>query len=417
MTLLETYTATIEFDAYSDIREALFNPDLSRSFDKRGFDEGNVREGVVSISHGPVQRARRRIENTQFRPERLREYERVLFPQVLNRLLNTLLDQESVDLFPVGELLSVVLAARRAGIDYDPDSLDELRRLIRYVDAFSQGSAILDSKNPDAVRALVREALAGFERDFVRRSLDRRKHAVHLYRRGELPFEELPHDILTVLLINFDDPALGLNDGRLVREVATYVQGGTHTSSQTLLNALDLLFPYAEHDPSVFERIVTDTAFAQRCVHEALRLRPTTPRMKRRAEAETVVAGRSIPKDAQVILDVARANQDASLFGDDAGDFNPDRIVAIDVPRWGLSFGAGPHQCPGRLVAGGLPAMSDSAPDDEHLFGLVALMLQEIVKRGVLRDPDHAPLPDTRTERFTRWAEYRVRFASRATAA
>jgi hypothetical protein len=205
-----------------------------------------------------------------------------------------------------------------------------------------------------------------------------------------------------------------MNHDRLVREIATYVQGGTHTSSQTLLNALDLLFPLAQRDPSVFKRIAADTCFAQACIHETLRLRPTTPRMKRRAEANTVVAGISIPKDALVVLDVGTANRDRLLFGDDADDFNADRRVADGVPRWGLSFGAGPHQCPGRLVAGGLPLPADTLPTGDHLFGLVALMLQEIVRRGVQRDPDYRPVPDTRTERFTRWAEYRVRFPAPA---
>src|SRR5436309_14083432 len=76
MTLLDKPAAVIEFQTYEEVRAALFNSDLSRSFDKRSFAEGNIRDGVVSISHGATHRARRRLENTQFRPDRLREYER-----------------------------------------------------------------------------------------------------------------------------------------------------------------------------------------------------------------------------------------------------------------------------------------------------------------------------------------------------
>jgi cytochrome P450 len=115
MTLLERYSATVRFDGYEAIRQALFDPNLSRSFDKRSYAEGNIRDGVVSVSHGPMQRARRRVENTQFRPDRLRLYERELFPKVLADLLDVLIDDTQVDVFAVGELLSVVLAARRAG--------------------------------------------------------------------------------------------------------------------------------------------------------------------------------------------------------------------------------------------------------------------------------------------------------------
>ena len=115
--LLTKYTATITFDAFDDIRAALFDSNLSRTFDRRSYDEGNIRAGIVSISHGALHRARRRVENTQFRADVLRLYERELFPRVMDKLLDVLIDGEQVDLFPIGELLSVVLAARRAGVD------------------------------------------------------------------------------------------------------------------------------------------------------------------------------------------------------------------------------------------------------------------------------------------------------------
>ena len=409
--MLRTFTETVVLDRYQDIRAALFNSELSRTFDRRSYEEGNVRDGVVSISHGATHRNRRRVENTQFRSDRLRQYERDLFPEVLARLSDRLTRDGAADLFPMGELLSVVLAARRAGIDCDDDSLDELRTLVGYVDAFSQGSAILDARDPDAVRSLVRNALDDFAERFVRPSRARREETVARYRAGEIGEDELGHDILTVLLLHADDPKLELSqDGRLVREVATYLQGGTHTSSQTLINTLDLLFPAAAADPTLLQRVLDDQLFAQRCVHETLRLRPTTPKIKRRAESDTEVAGRPIKADSLVVLDAATGNRDQGLFGADADSFNPDRAIADGVARWVLSFGAGPHQCPGRSVAGGFPVPDDFDVDGDHVFGLVALMVQEMLRRGVRPDPDRVPLRDERTERYTRWMEYPVVF-------
>ena len=410
--LLTTYTATVTFDRYDDIRDALFDTNLSRSFDKRSYDAGNIRDGVVSITHGAVHRARRRIENTQFRPDVLRLYERNLFPQVMNDLLDVLIEREQVDLYEIGELVSVVLASRRAGIEYDSSSIDELRQLVHAVDVFSQGSAILDAKDPDTVRDLVRATYASFERDFVRPAWERRQALIDLVERGEASAEDLPHDILTVLLLHRRDPQLELgDDGRVVREVATYLQGGTHTSGQTLVNAIDLIFNASEAPiDATLDRLADDLGFAQRAVHETLRLRPTTPKIKRRAEADTAVAGRPIPKDALVVLDAATANRDPRYFGESAERFDPDRVVVEGVPRWGLSFGAGAHQCPGRSVAGGFPAPDEPNADDEHIFGLVALMLQEVARRGVRPDPGHPPERDLRTERFTRWRHYPVRF-------
>lgn len=415
--LLTVHPATIVFDRYEDIRAALLDPDLSRTFDKRSYEDGNIRAGIVSIAHGGVHRARRRIENTQFRAEVLRLYERELFPRVMSEVLDVLIDADQVDLFPIGELLSVVLAARRAGVDHDPGSLEQLRTLVRYVDAFSQGSAILDAKDPDAVRALVRAAYAEFERNFVRPSWARRAELIARVTRGELPEDNVPQDILTVLLLHRDDPSLELaDDGRVVREVATYLQGGTHTSAQTLINALDLIFAMGERHVAVLERIAGDTLLAQRVIQETLRLRPTTPKMKRRAEAGTEVAGTRIPKDALVILDVVTANRDPKLFGERPGEFDPDRRVDPSVARWGLSFGGGPHQCPGRAVGGGFPIPGSFEVDEDHVFGLVALELQAVVRRGVRPDPTQRPERDTRTERFTRWSHYPVRFERRTAA-
>jgi cytochrome P450 len=312
-------------------------------------------------------------------------------------------------------MLSVVLAARRAGIEYDASSLDDLRTLVRHVDAFSQGAAILDAKDPDAVRALVRGAYAEFDRDFVGPAAATRGALIERLRRGEIAEEELPHDILTVLLLHRDDPQMELDqEGRIVREVATYLQGGTHTSAQTLVNALDLIFATGVEHPETTDRIAGDTLFAQRAIQETLRLRPTTPKMKRRAEADTEIAGRRVPRDSLVILDIVAANRDPRLFGGDPDRFDPDRTVDASVQRWGLSFGGGPHQCPGRAVGGGFPVPADFQADDDHVYGLVALELQAVARRGVRPDPSAAPERDLRTARFTRWLHYPVRFTSLA---
>lgn len=388
---------------YADCQAALLNRDLSRTFDRRGYAEGNVRAGIVSTSHGLLHRARRRMENTLFRSERLEHYERELFPAVLDRLLGRLISDGRADLFVLGELLSVVLSAQRVGVDVDPDDLDQLRRLVGYVDRFSQGSALVDTVgDAEAVRAVVREALDGFEADFLAPSRWRREREA----RG---------DLLSLLLAHRHDPSLGLDDGVIVRETATYLQGGTHTSSQTLINAVDLLLSTGPGRVGCdLGRVVADVGYAQRCVHETLRLRPTTPRIKRRAEAATRVGAHEIPEAALVVVDVAAANRDPLVFGASADAFDPLRAVPPRVHRWGLSFGAGAHQCPGRNVAGGFPPPDTDAPPGAHLHGLVALMLQAVARLRPRRDPARAPERDTRTERFTRWSSYPVVFEGAA---
>jgi len=176
------------------------------------------------------------------------------------------------------------------------------------------------------------------------------------------------------------------------------------------VNALDLVFATGEAHPVIIGRIAQDTLFAQRVVQETLRLRPTTPKMKRRAEADTEIAGRRVPKDALVVFDIVAANQDPRLFGGQPDQFDPDRAIDASVQRWGLSFGGGPHQCPGRAVGGGFPVPADFHADADHVFGLVALELQAVARRGVRPDPSAAPERDMRTARFTRWLHYPVGF-------
>ena len=416
MNIVEPITAEVTIEGFDAIHEALTNPHLSRTFDKRTYEHGNVREGIVSTTHGVTHRNRRRLENAQFRPDALKLYEDELFPPIVDQFVSEAAASGEVDLFVLGEMLSVVLAAKRSGFDFDIEDRQTHRDIVAYVDVFSQASAIIDAADPDAVRDAVKRALLEFSEQFGKPSIDRRLAALAALENGEITEEELPHDILTALVRHREDQALGLSDEFLIiREAATYLQGGTHTSSQTLVNTLDLLIDSRELRADDYDRVKTDLAFAQRCVHETLRLRPTTPKAKRRAEETTTVGAVDIPQGALVILDLSKANRDTAIFGSDAESFNPDRTVASRVPRWGLSFGGGPHVCPGRKVAGGLrqPTTEDDLGDD-HLYGLVAIMLQSLVQRDPARHPTKPQSKDDRTERFTRWAEYWVTFGVRA---
>ena len=361
---------TIVLRDYDAIRQALQDPNLSRTFDTRSYAEGNIRDGVVSVSHGSIHRARRRVENTQFRADRLQLYERDLFPVVLDDLLRVLIDGDSIDVFPVGELVSVVLAARRAGLDIDDGAMATLHDLVRMVDVFSQGSAILDARDPDAVRALVRATYDEFDVRYVRPAWARR--AALLDAAATEPSIEVPHDILTALLQHRDDPALELaDDGRIVREVATYLQGGTHTSAQTMTNASTCSSPWPTAGAS---RLIGSRRhrLCQRAVHETSRLRPTTPRMKRLGLAATTIAGVAIPADALVILDAGAANRDPRSSGRTPTLRRRPR-GAIWRCSVGTGFRRGAASVSWTIRRGGLPGGADFATDEGHLFGLVAL--------------------------------------------
>jgi len=391
------------------IRQALFNPDLSRTFDKRTFEQGNIRERVVSVCHGDDHKSRRRVENSIFRRERLQRYEQELFPGVIEELLPRLIVDGRGDLLEICEVLAVVLAARRAGIDCDTSNPEELRELAHFVMVFSQGSSILDTVGSvDHVRDEVRAALQTFDERFFRASYEKRLAA--LSAQPDPGADGGETDVLTLLLRHRMDSELRLDHALILRETATYLQGGTHTSGQTVVNLFSLFVPWAQEHDGAWDKLVGDRFFAQRCVQETIRVRPTTPRIKRFAERETKVGAITVAAGATVVLDVYQANIDPKVWGPNAADFDPLRTVPTGHQPWGLSFGAGPHICIGRTVAAGLPTVSGDV--ENHLTGLVTSMARAVARIGVAPDPEREARRDDRTVRWTRWSTYPVIFGN-----
>ena len=402
----------IRIDDYDGVRKALYSPALSRTLDRRSFEEGNPRAGILSLLHGDEHRERRRLENPLFRRQALVDYEQVLFPEILAEVLDRAA-VGPVDLFDLAGSATVVLAARRAGVDHD-GSPGRLAELFEHVKVIAQAAAVHDVVgDKDAVQAEAIALLHRFDEDYVVPSRRRRET---LLDAGE----EAPYDLLTEALrglragdATFADPAL------LVREVALFLHGGSHTSAQTVCNVFWFLLGLDGAGPRTdwLERAAGSRLDAQKCVHETLRLIPTTPEFKRHAEEDAEVAGCPVTRGATVALDARAANRDPDLFGAHPEAFDPDRSVRDDVPLWGHSFGAGPHICIGRSVAGGLPltgAQLRGGVGESHLYGLIALMVQEIAARGVRPDPDRPPQRDERTSRGSRWLHFPVVFPERA---
>ena len=110
----------------------------------------------------------------------------------------------------------------------------------------------------------------------------------------------------------------------------------------------------------------------------------------------------------RVIVDLHEANRDKAVFGDDADGFNPHRQLPHTVWPFGLSFGYGVHACMGRDLDGGV-VPKDGSPPEKRQLGIVALLVDELLRNGAERDPDRPPSVDTSTER-NNWAEYPIVF-------
>jgi cytochrome P450 len=404
--------AEIRITGYQGVRTALLDRTLTRSFDRELFETGNILDGVLLVLHGEHHANRRRFENPLVRRSPLEYYETEVFPATIAHTLPKMIqDDGTIDLVEYGGWCSVTVACRIAGIDLEDGQIERASQLFGLVRVFSQGVTILDALDagPEEIKARVRAALEEFDRDFFAASKARRSQLLVQHSQGEIEEEDLPRDLLTNLLRHQD--SLGMDDDAILHETAFFVGAGSHTNSQNVPNAMQFLLEWSADHPEDAERLQTDRQFVQKCVHEAIRLRPTTPLIRRKALRSGEIAGQVVNEGDYVIMDIFSANIDRSAYGELADVFDPHRDIPADVPGYGVSFGGGMHQCIGKTVAAGeLPG--HRADPDNHLYGLVTLMVEALLHHGIQPHPSRRPVPNTRSARWAQWLEYPVVMAS-----
>ncbi|TLS27379.1 hypothetical protein PpBr36_04245 [Pyricularia pennisetigena] len=114
-------------------------------------------------------------------------------------------------------------------------------------------------------------------------------------------------------------------------------------------------------DPSarVSERDFQALPYLQAFCSEVLRFYPSVPATRREAISDTMLLGRAIPKGTQLLISPAATNRSRELWGDDAGQFKPERWLAPGQTNKGgansnyanLTFLHGPRSCIGASFA------------------------------------------------------------------
>jgi cytochrome P450 len=125
----------------------------------------------------------------------------------------------------------------------------------------------------------------------------------------------------------------------LVRNLIT---GGLTTTSQLLGNLIHELLTRPDLEPALRH----DPPLVERAIEESLRLRPPVMFVLRGCVQDTTVDGVPISAGQRLIVGSASANRDEQVF-DDADEFRADRPNADQH----LTFGFGPHVCPGASLA------------------------------------------------------------------
>jgi len=398
---------TITLDGYADVREAFRQHDLEQALYDAG---GVVMADSLLVLHGADHRRRRRVENRLFRRGTFRYWEKAFLRDVVRDTLAPFAAAGRADIVELGYRTIMNLTAMVAGLDQPTGSVAETDALYRFAKKFSEGATLVHStRDPDEVRAEVQAALEEFDALFLEPSIERRRRLLEQLDAGEITEDDLPRDVLTALLRNWDE--LGIDRDVLRRECAFYLQAGSHSTADAFTHAADDFFAWTRRDPRAAEQARQEPAVLQRCVYETLRLHPASPVAQRRALAPiSLRGGVEIPDGAFVVLDLAAANRDPQVF-DHPDVYDPLREVPPEVPRWGHAFGGGMHACIGTELAGGVPAPDDPTPDQAHeqVLGTVTLMLEALLTAGARPDRDAAPQRDPHSAR-DHFASYPVVF-------
>ena len=196
---------------------------------------------------------------------------------------------------------------------------------------------LMVSEFPRTNRTERGEGFAGAFPEFAGYIDDKIDHRLREVERGK----DVPDDVLTRLVrLEVDDVRLTRSQLRaLTRNLIT---GGLTTTSQLLGNLLHQLLstPGLEHTLRVEEGALANA------VEESLRISPPLLFLARGCVHDTSIGDSPIAAGERVIVGTGSANRDELLF-DVADEFRVDRPNADQH----LTFGYGPHVCPGAAMA------------------------------------------------------------------
>ncbi|MBV9285542.1 MAG: cytochrome P450 [Acidimicrobiia bacterium] len=151
-----------------------------------------------------------------------------------------------------------------------------------------------------------------------------------------------PRDDVTTKLLQLEVDGERLTPPQLRAMVRNLITGGLTTTSQLLGNLLYALFTL----PDLEDRLREDPEATSRAIDESLRLSPPVMFIPRGCRRETEVDGTELEPGQRVVMGTACANRDETVF-EHGDDFDVDRPNGSDH----LTFGYGPHFCPGAPFA------------------------------------------------------------------
>ena len=355
---------------------------------------------VVAL-HGDEHLKKKRAVMSVFTRKFFRAYQNHVYPEGFRETLAPVVAAGGGDMVRFAYRVLVNLVSDTAGLDRNrtPEETDRIQALIGKLGHAPTLGQLLHGDR-DALLAEIREALAEFERDFYGPSVTRRRALVAEVEAGTRDEADLPNDVITAMLRHY--PGDTLDHDERVKDAAFFILAGAFTTANALMNTVHEVLGWLEDHPEDRPHLVEDPVLLQKFVWESLRLHPASPIARRRALCPMDLPdGDSIDEGTFVAMDLATANRDSAVFGADADRFNPHRTLPKRVALYGLSFGGGAHSCLGRMLAAGVPAPGEAAPEPgaETEWGTLHMVLTALLAHGIARNPARPAEIDESTTR------------------
>lgn len=379
---------------YAEVDEVMSSPDFVQG---GGADRREFLGDCLLMLDGDHHLEKKQRYSALFTKGAMTFYETQLLDPVIEQVMSELQTHKGkdglarTDLVPLIRIMLHRIAARVVGVDdvNTPERTERFRILVTRMGE-AQAARFTKGEIGDVVKA-GRQTLATLIDEFLRAPLERRQALVRRCQAGELPKEELPKDLLTLICLHGDDvrPGDEAHYAYVFRECSFFLAASTQTTSHELPHVVVHLCHWLGEHPEDAPKL-RDPAFLRLAAGESLRLHQTAPVKLRIATRDVTLAssGRQVAAGEQVALLAPFANLDTDVFGPDALAFNPYRTPPKGVQPWGLTFGAGVHSCLGRSLVTGLMNRADAKSGTE---GTMVKILKVLFHHGVELDPDDPP--------------------------
>jgi len=161
-----------------------------------------------------------------------------------------------------------------------------------------------------------------------------------LQERLALPREEWPEDAITRFLVTeVDGETL---EPRNIRAQIMFMIGA---GSDTTKNLIGSLIYRLGMDQDAYAALRADPELIDAAIEESLRMDAPAQFMVRNCRRDTELVGEPVDEGTKVLMCIGSGNHDSSKFED------PDTFRLDRPTREHLSFGSGPHICPGSTLA------------------------------------------------------------------